>query len=98
MRTCAPIAIEDCKEANGINYCYCKKEGCNTPENKDTSSSLGGYEEDSDKSFIRYFEDEDLDEGSGDWGDFYYDDYNYNDRGDYYRGAYDDSEYGDVVM
>ena len=34
MRTCAPIAIEDCKKANGINYCYCKKEGCNTPERR----------------------------------------------------------------
>jgi len=117
MRTCAPIAIEDCKEANGINYCYCKKEGCNTPErklsdpeNNDTFSSLGDSQAAarvsssypsytrvavSDKSFTRYFDDEDLDEGSGDWGDFYYDDYNYIDKGDYYGGAYDDSEYGD---
>jgi len=32
MRTCAKIGIDDCKEANSVNYCYCSKEGCNTPE------------------------------------------------------------------
>jgi len=95
MRTCAPIAIEDCKKANGINYCYCKKEGCNTPERRlsdpeRTGKQAGGGE----KKFLEHTEaghvapsitkfsdlhldDEDLSEGSGGWGDFYYDDYNY---------------------
>jgi len=95
MRTCAPIAIEDCKKANGINYCYCKKEGCNTPERRlsdpeRTGKQAGGTE----KKFLDHSEaghvapsitkfsdlhldDEDLGEGSGGWGDFYYDDYNY---------------------
>ncbi len=34
MRTCAPIAFEECKEANGVTYCYCKNELCNNPDNK----------------------------------------------------------------
>ena len=34
MRTCAPIGIDDCKAANGVNYCYCSGEGCNTPERR----------------------------------------------------------------
>ena len=39
MRTCAPIAIEDCKKANGINYCYCKKE----KEDLAASTELRGW-------------------------------------------------------
>ena len=86
MRSCAPIAIEDCKEANGINYCYCKKEGCNTPERKlsdphkpdlGKSQAAARVSQEHSQSFSRYFDDEDLNEGSGEWGDFYYDDYNY---------------------
>jgi len=106
MRTCAPIAIEDCKKANGINYCYCKKEGCNTPERRlsdpeRTGKQAGGAE----KKFLDHSEaghvppsvsrfsdlhldDEDLTEGSGEWGDFYYDDYNY--------GNYGQEDYGDM--
>jgi len=106
MRTCAPIAIEDCKKANGINYCYCKKEGCNTPERRlsdpeRTGKQAGGPE----KKFLDHSEaghvapsitkfsdlhldDEDMSEGSGGWGDFYYDDYNY--------GNYDQEEYTDI--
>jgi len=105
MRTCAPIAIEDCKKANGINYCYCKKEGCNTPDRRlsdpeRTGKQAGGPE----KKFLDHSEaghvapsiskfsdlhldDEDLTEGSGGWGDFYYDEYNY--------GNYDHEEYSD---
>jgi len=105
MRTCAPIAIEDCKKANGINYCYCKKEGCNTPERRlsdpeRTGKQAGGAE----KKFLDHSEaghvppsvsrfsdlhldDEDMAEGSGGWGDFYYDDYNY--------GNYDQEEYAE---
>ena len=90
------------KEANGINYCYCKKEGCNTPERKlsdpenktdDTFSNLGdsqaaAHVSSSYPSYTRprYFDDEDLDDGSGVWGDFYYE--------DYYRGGYVDIEDG----
>ena len=107
MRTCAPIAFDDCREANGINYCYCKKEGCNTPERKLQSpentephhqvSNLGQSQAAarvavSDKSFTRFFDDEDMAEGSGDWGDFYYDDYNY---GYYPSQEFDDTEPGD---
>jgi len=106
MRTCAPIAIEDCKKANGINYCYCKKEGCNTPDRRlsdpeRTGKQAGG----ADKKFLDHSEaghvppsvsrfsdlhldDEDLTEGSGAWGDFYYDDYNY--------GNYEQEDYGDM--
>jgi len=108
MRTCAPIAFDDCRKANGINYCYCKKEGCNTPErrlqspdkpeqvHKHSASSLGQSQAAarvavSDKSFTRFFDDEDMSEGSGDWGDFYYDDYNY---GYYPSQEFDDSEPG----
>ena len=114
MRSCAPIAIEDCKEANGINYCYCKKEGCNTPERKLSDPHKPGLGHSqaaarisSDQSFGRYFDDEDLSEGSGQWGDFYYDDYNYlgstddssvrphdrdTDDTEYGEGAHDDSD------
>ena len=31
LRTCAPIAIDDCEVANGVTYCYCKNELCNKP-------------------------------------------------------------------
>jgi hypothetical protein len=34
IRTCAPISIEDCKIANGVTYCYCKHELCNSPDRK----------------------------------------------------------------
>ena len=109
LRNCAPIAFEECKEANGVNYCYCKREGCNTPDRRlspsvnDTSSfsSLGDAQaaarvSSSDKSFTRYFDDEDFVEGSGDWGDFYYDDYNYIERSYHYpAGDIDDTEDGD---
>ncbi|XP_059083153.1 uncharacterized protein LOC131880513 isoform X2 [Tigriopus californicus] len=33
-RTCARVGIEDCKEINGVTYCYCKGELCNTPDRK----------------------------------------------------------------
>lgn len=32
MRTCAPIAINDCKTANSVQYCYCKDSACNSPD------------------------------------------------------------------
>jgi len=32
-RTCARLAIDDCPIANSIQYCYCKNEGCNSPDN-----------------------------------------------------------------
>jgi len=118
MRSCAPIAIEDCKEANGINYCYCKKEGCNTPDRKlsepqkphkpdlGKSQAAARVSQDHGQSFSRYFDDEDIDEGSGEWGDFYYDDYNYiggNADSEFRHSAgggghhldTDDTEYGD---
>jgi len=87
MRTCAPIAIEDCKQANGINYCYCKAEGCNTPERKlsdpvadphaDFSQSAAAAHSAPATNSQQFFDDEDLagEAGSGDWGDFYYDEY-----------------------
>jgi len=110
MRSCAPIAIEDCKEANGINYCYCKAEGCNTPERKLSDPHKPGLGHSqaaarisSDQSFGRYFDDdEDLSEGSGQWGEFYYDDYNYIGIGSTEDSDYrphdrdtDDTEYGE---
>ena len=65
MRSCAPIAIDDCKEANGINYCYCKKEGCNTPERKLSDPHKPGLGHSqaaarisTDQSFGRYFDDD----------------------------------------
>lgn len=101
MRTCAPIAIEDCKKANGINYCYCKKEGCNTPDRRlldpDRTGKQAGS---SDKKFEAahvppsvskfsdlHFDDEDIGEGSGGWGEFYYDDYNYGNYDQEYIGG-----------
>ena len=110
MRSCAPIAIEDCKEANGINYCYCKKEGCNTPDRKlsephkphkpDIGKSQAAARVSADHGqFNRYFDDEDIGEGSGEWGDFYYDDYNYIGGHSVGGGGHhfdtDDSEFGD---
>ena len=32
MRTCALIVFDDFRKANGINYCYRRKEGCYMPE------------------------------------------------------------------
>lgn len=29
MRTCDPLALNDCKTANGIQYCYCNEDLCN---------------------------------------------------------------------
>lgn len=34
LRTCAPVGIDDCKKANGVNYCYCSRDGCNTPDRR----------------------------------------------------------------
>lgn len=87
MRTCAPIGIDDCKAANGVNYCYCSTEGCNTPERR-LSHPEGwspkprqGHEIDFSAPRIQEVvpadDDEDHFEGSGgeeDWG-FYYDSY-----------------------
>jgi len=107
VRKCAPIAFEECKEANGVNYCYCKSEGCNSPDRKLSNPSLHSHNltsfnlgeakaaarvSSSDKSFTRFFDDEDFDEGSGDWGDFYYDDNYYFDRNYDYPDTYGDDE------
>ena len=109
MRSCAPIAIEDCKEANGVTYCYCNAEGCNTPDRKlsnphkpELGQAQAAARVSSDQTFNRYYDDEDLEEGSGQWGDFYYDDYNYIETNGHHGGAHtsgghdiDDTEYGD---
>ena len=34
MRTCAKVSLNDCKQANGVTYCYCKNELCNNPSRK----------------------------------------------------------------
>jgi hypothetical protein len=34
LRTCATVGIDDCKKANGVNYCYCSRDGCNTPDRR----------------------------------------------------------------
>jgi len=34
IRTCAPIQFDECKKANSVNYCYCSKQGCNSPDNR----------------------------------------------------------------
>merc|ERR1712106_664532 len=34
MRTCSRVSVDDCKQANGVTYCYCKSEACNTPDRK----------------------------------------------------------------
>lgn len=113
MRSCAPIAIEDCKEANGVNYCYCKTEGCNTPDRKlaePHTPTLGKAQAAArlspDQNFNRFYDDEDLSEGSGQWGDFYYDDYWDTGTGDSelrHHGGHpsghdiDDTEHGDGI-
>lgn len=36
MRTCAKlkVPVDDCKTANDVTYCYCKRELCNNPSQK----------------------------------------------------------------
>lgn len=36
MRSCAQpgVSVDDCKDANGITYCYCKNNECNSAEKK----------------------------------------------------------------
>lgn len=88
MRTCAPISVDDCKEANGVTYCYCRSPLCNTPDKKlsDPRSSfqkntVSNHEEESDgltintasaQMSVSDHDDEDLLEGSGDYDDTYY--------------------------
>lgn len=102
-RTCARLAIDDCPIANSIQYCYCKKEGCNNPDST-LAAVLPGPEKLADTEgksaglgsasaghsppvFASQFpaggqfsDDEDEAEGSADWGDFYYDEYNYGEE------------------
>jgi len=33
-RQCSKIAVNDCQEANGVTYCYCKNDACNNPDRK----------------------------------------------------------------
>ena len=33
-RQCSKIAVDDCQEANGVTYCYCKNDACNNPDRK----------------------------------------------------------------
>ena len=85
LRTCAPIGIDDCKKANAVNYCYCSKEGCNTPDRRlaepvDASQSHRGHALDFTATGRQKTPVDDEDgEGSGgsedDWGSFYYDSY-----------------------
>lgn len=148
MRTCAPVAIDDCKTANSVQYCYCSTPGCNSPggklagggqaqhktgggqaqprtgkhsqhqsregsqpqprEGSQHSLHSGSVERKalgrtqpghSSQAFTGKFagphfsDDEDVEEGSADWGEFYYDEYNYSDELDAVR--LDDTEGGD---
>jgi len=116
-RTCAPVAIDDCKTANSVQYCYCKSEGCNTPSRHlGTSSPRAGKVSEPDRKSLgpsaaghsppvfasqfqgEFADDEDVAEGSADWGDFYYDEYNYgedNYGGIRLEGIGSDDEGGD---
>ena len=78
MRTCALIVFDDFRKANGINYCYAtvrrRERGEEAAESRCQSSLRRrplGLGHCSDKSFTRFFDDEDMGQGgSGDWGEF----------------------------
>jgi len=111
MRTCAPISFDECKTANSVQYCYCAQPGCNSPARKLSSgsevlvSSVGsasaGHSAPAFASQIGTNwpqDDEDSVEGSADWGDFYYDEYNYGEEmeGGVRLEGFDDAEGGDA--
>ena len=80
MRTCAKIAFEECKVANGVTYCYCKSELCNNPDRKlsDPGSNLVSSRDqliiEHASSSSHQGDDEDYDEyeGSGDYNYYPY--------------------------
>lgn len=89
QRTCARIGIDDCKKANAVNYCYCSKEACNTPDRRLAEAGWAateprrGHDLKTTAGGLPPVDDEDLaGEGSGeeDWHGFYYD--SYYDTGD----------------
>lgn len=101
MRTCARVAVDDCKEVYGVMYCYCRHNLCNSPDRKladppkthhhrqhpkDTSTPS-----DYDSSLFEGGEEE---EGSGGGGDMYnYDGESNHDLFDYGDDDDDDSNY-----
>ena len=79
LRTCAPVGVDDCKEINGVTYCYCKNELCNSPS--DVLSSPAGH-----KAEVRY---DNYD------GDYPYDDYLYEEGSGNHTDDDDDSDDND---
>jgi len=82
MRTCAKlkVPVDDCKTANDVTYCYCKRELCNNPSQKldKPGSGIGSNHnphglqiQSIDPSKDTTYDDDDV--GSG---DYYYDEFN----------------------
>lgn len=69
MRTCDPLALNDCKVANKVTYCYCNGDLCNSlppssfstddQSNYDASAGAGDEDDDTDEDYG------DADESSG---------------------------------
>jgi len=104
MRNCAKHGIDDCKEANGVTYCYCSSDKCNTPDRRlsDPSPSHPSPRPHDDfaphaQSQMSPPDDEDNEEGSAGWASFYYDNYydEHYDLGEYPRGFHGDTVEGD---
>lgn len=105
MRNCAPIGIDDCKVANGVTYCYCSSDKCNTPDRRLSDPSprqatpppSDDFKQPHAQSQMSPPDDEDNEEGSAGWASFYYDNYydEQYDLGEYPRGYHDDTVDGD---
>merc|ERR1719402_1402842 len=88
-RTCAPVGIDDCKVANGVTYCYCSTDRCNTPDRRlsDPAPPPAPSRHHAVEDAHGAMDDEDVGaEGSGWPTPFYYDNY-------YESGAYDEYKY-----
>lgn len=93
IRTCAPVAIDDCKVANGVTYCYCSSDKCNTPDRRLSDphpAPSTGHHNPSQGALLS--DDEDNTEGSA-WPSFYYDNYYERPDGDYDEETFSDGDY-----
>ncbi|XP_054271909.1 uncharacterized protein LOC128992382 [Macrosteles quadrilineatus] len=50
MRTCAQLAVDACRWANGVEYCYCMGNLCNTPPPRPPTSDDEDLEENTEGS------------------------------------------------
>ena len=92
MRTCARVSVDDCKEVNGVMYCYCRHNLCNSPDRKLADPPKQHHhhhkqhpKDTSSSGYPQYGDDEDQDgeEGSGGHDMYNYDDDAHDDLFDY---------------